>query len=467
METDLPLMSLGGVLSSKLSTTLQPLSDRVSDKTEEYYKFYCTKTEEYYKFYSSIVDERIPEYEQKFTALVDAYLNTNSEDDWDFEKFRQILHRPYVALPTLGLAFAVVLLWTFSLLLGTGWILPEGYHAYPLFTFGMLTAARYPACSLFISVPLALLCMAMSSVASYAAFTVMHDAVHRALSKNRWFNDMIGRFASLFFGPLSNYNMMRIVHLEHHKYTNDPHRDPDMFASAHGPGGAWLMPLRWLFVDVGYLWHLLPSINPLRPKVTNKELMVIWVDFLTNIALMAFFCHAGCGVELLHYWVVPSRFAMMFLAFAFDYLPHAPHETTRTDDRYHTTSYLSSSFLVRPFLGLLLFYQNYHIMHHLYPTVPFYRTPLLWQGERNKLMKDKQVHVTRLFRCFGREYLPKAEGGGEGEGEGECEAATKLPAGKRADRRKSSIAFNPRAASPSQSPASPPSPTSGKTQKVE
>lgn len=269
----------------------------------------------------------------------------------------------------------------------------------------------YPTCSLFISIPITMVCMVMSSIASYAAFTVMHDAVHRALSTDRWFNDMIGRFSSLFFGPFSNYNLFKRVHLDHHKYTNDPKRDPDMFSSEHGPGGPWLMPLRWMFVDIGYLHAYLGVNNPFRPKgsVSKKEQAIVWVDWCTNAAIIAYFCYFGYTAEVLQYWVIPSRFAMVFLAFAFDYLPHAPHETTRKADRYHTTSYISSSFLVRPFLSMLLFYQNYHIMHHLYPTVPFYRTPKLWQGSKNKLVQDKKVHITRLFRCFGREYLPPSE----------------------------------------------------------
>ena len=62
-----------------------------------------------------------------------------------------------------------------------------------------------------------------------------------------------------------------------------------------------------------------------------------------------------------------------------DFLPHFPHETLAKDDRYQSTSNrVGMEWLLTP----LFVYQNYHLVHHLYPTVPFYRTIKVWNAQK-------------------------------------------------------------------------------------
>ena len=89
--------------------------------------------------------------------------------------------------------------------------------------------------------PLALT-LPVQAAAAFAVFTPLHDATHGAAAHgHRALNNAVGRIAGLILA--APYMAFRFVHLEHHKHTNDPEKDPDMWS---GTGPAILMPLRWL-----------------------------------------------------------------------------------------------------------------------------------------------------------------------------------------------------------------------------
>jgi beta-carotene hydroxylase len=69
--------------------------------------------------------------------------------------------------------------------------------------------------------------------------------------------------------------------------------------------------------------------------------------------------------------VLPAMLASGLLAFFFDWAPHAPHARR---GRYVDTRVMPS-----PALTWLMVFQNYHLIHHLYPRVPFYRYGALFR----------------------------------------------------------------------------------------
>ena len=98
---------------------------------------------------------------------------------------------------------------------------------------------------------------------------------------------------------------------------------------------------------------------------------------LTELAIvgsMVALTAAGYGWQVLYYYVLPNKLAIMMLAYAFDYVPHRPHKVPRTVDEYRTTSRIDGLFSVGGVdLSIPLLNQNYHNIHHLYPQIPFYR----------------------------------------------------------------------------------------------
>jgi fatty acid desaturase len=95
--------------------------------------------------------------------------------------------------------------------------------------------------------------------------------------------------------------------------------------------------------------------------------MVVWPWLIIN----------GYLTELLMFWIIPQRISFFFISFIFVYLPHVPNEISEKEDAYRATSIREGmEWLLSP----LMMYQNYHLVHHLYPNVPFYRIVKLWNS---------------------------------------------------------------------------------------
>jgi ring-1,2-phenylacetyl-CoA epoxidase subunit PaaE len=227
----------------------------------------------------------------------------------------------------------------------------------------------------------------------FVMFTVAHDAAHGSISKDfKWLNGIVGRISFGCLGPLGCFVAWKWIHHMHHKYTNHPSKDPDRFCSG---GSVRLAPLRCamlvfyqLYWYLGYA-HTRPALEILEfiGHVTINSLL-IWksVEF-------------GLWPQMIFYWIIPSFLAFALLAFFFDFVPHHDHEATPIESRYHTTSMLKTYPVLQPLLTLLLQYQDYHLIHHLYPTIPFYRYVDKWQ-EKQDFLLEKNVKIQNLTIPF-------------------------------------------------------------------
>lgn len=297
--------------------------------------------------------------------------------------------RPDIAWPTIFLFTISILFTGLSVLLGEGYLIPlRAFHyiGYNYFYWGLSTL-------------LGIFCFLLSSICSYAQFTVAHDAVHQAISKKyKLLNNTVGQISQTWLGPTSSWGGLRYNHLEHHAHTNDSKLDPDYWCSLKGPGGKYLTPLRWFFVDVSY-FHMY-FLGGLTRKRWNTQLFAYSYELL-KIGGLVFAWKWGWLPLLLQYWILPSRLALFVLAYAFDFLPHYPHAITRKENRYKTTAYLYIPWILRPILSSLTFYQNFHIAHHLVPRVPFYQYKKVWEDMKDELL-DEGVII--------RDILPKLVG---------------------------------------------------------
>jgi beta-carotene hydroxylase len=105
-----------------------------------------------------------------------------------------------------------------------------------------------------------------------------------------------------------------------------------------------------------------------------SELLEVGVTQLVLWGWMGWMVWSGRGRQLLLYYVLPTRIASALLAYSFDYVPHRPHKVRRAEDEYRTSSRIDGVFGTSGLdLTIPLLFQNYHIIHHLYPSVPFYR----------------------------------------------------------------------------------------------
>ena len=93
-------------------------------------------------------------------------------------------------------------------------------------------------------------------------------------------------------------------------------------------------------------------------------------------------------------WIVPALLAVTFLAFAFDYLPHRPQDST---ERYLDTRAYPS-----PVLNVVLLGQNYHLVHHAWVTVPWFRYQPAFRAAR----ADLEAVGARIRAGAHRDPLP-------------------------------------------------------------
>ena len=229
----------------------------------------------------------------------------------------------------------------------------------------------------------------LNSIAAYISFTPTHDASHHAVSANHQLNDWIGRVATALQSPVPFFRTFRYIHMQHHRFTNDKAKDPDIYVAT---GPRWLLPLKCLSLDLNYLYfYLRPSVFLNRPK---GERMELYGAVVFGAAVFAAITLAGWLEYYVLLFLIPSRFTALFLAIAFDYLPHYPHQANAQEQPFQCTSNrVGMEWLMTP----LLIFQNYHLVHHLYPTVPFYRSLKLWQARRHYHLSQSPATTAAFF----------------------------------------------------------------------
>ncbi len=192
----------------------------------------------------------------------------------------------------------------------------------------------------------------MNVLSLHLAGTVVHDASHNAAHRNRTINAVLGHGSALILG--FSFPVFTRVHLQHHAHVNDPENDPDHFVSTGGP--LWLIAARFFYHEIYFfqrrLWR-------------NWELLEWFLGRLA-VGLLVF---AACQFDFLGYifnfWFSPALVVGIALGLFFDYLPHRPFEER---DRWKNARVYPGAVL-----NLLIMGQNYHLVHHLWPSVPWYR----------------------------------------------------------------------------------------------
>ena len=204
--------------------------------------------------------------------------------------------------------------------------------------------------------------VALNSVVAYLAFTVHHEAAHGNIDGRKGSAGLADEVAGWISGVflLAPFPAVRVLHLRHHGVTNDPETDPDMWVAVEGPTK---LAARCLSIIPHYYWHFLFGPTS-KTKSARQALPAAVVGIVGLLAVFGALWSAGLGTWALWLWVLPAVFGTGFLAFAFDYLPHVPF-----DERER---FLNTRIIEGRALNVLLLGQNYHLMHHLYPRVPFY-----------------------------------------------------------------------------------------------
>jgi fatty acid desaturase len=224
----------------------------------------------------------------------------------------------------------------------------------------------------------------LNGFAMYNLFSVAHDAAHRALSSNRFINETFGRLAVMMFMPMAPFEAVRWIHMQHHRFTNGE-SDPDRHVH-HAKW--WQLPLMWPNVDLFYIAYFIRYGGD-QLKKNIKPLMIYTIVF---VVLVSVAISNGYGWDVLFLWFIASRFGLFLIDCVFVYLPHYPGHISAEDDVYKASTIRRGG---EWFLTPLMVSQNYHLIHHLYPTLPFYRYQKVWHLKYDELVsKNPAVQTT-------------------------------------------------------------------------
>ncbi len=202
-----------------------------------------------------------------------------------------------------------------------------------------------------------------NTVFAYVAYTALHESVHRNVSRSRpRLNTFVGMLGAL---PLfHNVELHKLTHLGHHAHLNNPEKDTDHWVAGSNPVTV-LARCSTLF-----LVHYVRGIGLARASSTASARLrrAAWQNALTLAPILAVgFLDAWTTALVVQ--IAPGLLAATILGLTFDWLPHHPHDNP---DAHDGTRIIEAPGLMNRPLTLVYLWQNYHRVHHVRPTIPFY-----------------------------------------------------------------------------------------------
>ena len=225
--------------------------------------------------------------------------------------------------------------------------------------------------------------MLLLGIAQAALFAPIHETMHGTAFRSRQANIAVGWLAAL--PSFLNWHFYADFHLAHHRFTQDPARDPE------------LSPMPPSTLD-GYLWRVcaLPywrmrgrvlaacwrgdlSAFPYLPPTRHRTV-------IRSVRLMSLTaCAAAAGSMVLWgpwtpvlFWIGPQLLGQPFLR-----LFLLAEHTGCTHDRNGLTN--TRTVLTTAPMRLLMWNMPFHAEHHLYPSIPFHRLADAHRALRDRL----------------------------------------------------------------------------------
>lgn len=216
-------------------------------------------------------------------------------------------------------------------------------------------------------------------ISAYVHYTPAHEAIHRNIVHSHRFdpaNAAIGWWSAILTGM--TWPLLARTHVAHHAHTNSD-RDPDIFVRGSLPRlfamavisiVTNLVPLPfWRLVygrntpNLGYLdaWKVMPAHEwRVHQAVHAVMCLGVWTAVAT-----------GHGVAVFALYVVPATIGRLMIGIFLSWVPHAPFNE---GDRYRIAPLRRNRWL-----AILAIGHHIHLVHHLWPRVPFYRYPALYR----------------------------------------------------------------------------------------
>jgi fatty acid desaturase len=237
--------------------------------------------------------------------------------------------------------------------------------------------------------------MLLHGITLVTMFAPMHECTHRTAFATPQLNDAVGWIA----GILSFYNatFYRYFHAWHHRYTQDPSRDPELMFPRASDRWAYVREISTIgfwyrrAVDYGRLalgTARLPFMPDNARRTIQLSVAVQWLIYGT--AAMA--VPLGFAAPL-YFFFLPSVLAMPLLR---AYLI-TEHTLCSRDQNFLTNTRTTlAGFPIR----LLMWNMPFHAEHHLFPAVPFHRLPALHDQIGNRFSHVEPGYAATNYKIW-------------------------------------------------------------------
>lgn len=227
-------------------------------------------------------------------------------------------------------------------------------------------------------------------------FAPMHECVHKTAYASPKLNEAFGWLAGLL--SFYNFTYYRYYHTWHHRFTQDPKRDPELMTpkpvslagyvfEISGLEFWWLRPLMFARLAMGQTnrYPFVPANARLKIAISAAIQSAIYLAALISIG----FGHTAA----LYFFFLPAILAQPLLRA----ILIAEHTGCSTDENGLTNTRTTlTGYPIR----LLMWNMPFHTEHHLYPSIPFHHLP-----EAHKQLREKLTHLSPSYVAANRTII--------------------------------------------------------------
>lgn len=260
-------------------------------------------------------------------------------------------------------------------------------HLGAILVCGGLIALRIPGWALLLPVQGVLIAF---------LFTLEHECTHRTPFADERLNEWVGRLCGLAL--VLPFEWFRWFHLAHHRWTNQPGKDPELASEKPEGLAAWVRHVSGL----PYWRDALRLMAALAAGRAEGDYLPDGAKGrIIREARGMVLVYAGLAASLiwtpavLWVWLVPVLLGQPFLRL---YLLAEHGDCPRVANMFENTRTTFTNRIVRA----LAWNMPYHVEHHVWPAVPFHRLP-----EVHVLMRDELRVTADGYAAFTKEYLAR------------------------------------------------------------
>ncbi|MDA1072167.1 MAG: fatty acid desaturase [Proteobacteria bacterium] len=236
-------------------------------------------------------------------------------------------------------------------------------------------------------------------------FSLQHEAIHGWRSIPGWLR------TAIVWPPISGwfpFELYRRAHTRHHRNTvlTFPSEDPESAYHRQEDWARYSRPSKAVLIFsqtfLGRLlispflrtWNLL-QIETAKLRRGDFSDVPVWLGFFAGLGVVLWFVSAVCGMAIWEYYLF-----MVYPGFSLSML------RALIEHRYGTKAGERVAIVEsNKVWGLLYLFNNMHLVHHLFPAMPWYQIPAFFRANRAALLAHSGDYHFRGYGQIARRYL--------------------------------------------------------------